>query len=587
MKTVLGASAALAIAVSLLVAQAPQADPSDPVLRAMVDELERSRALKVVDLEKPYYIEYSLEDADTFNVSASLGSLIVSRHTRNRVPQVQVRVGDYQFDNTNHVYAGYYAGTRYDPDTWPLENDYGLLRQCFWLATDRAYKSSVEAISRKRALLKNAATAETIPDFSKAPVVKILEPVKQPALDETAWNNRIVQLSDIYKAYPELHLSLVDVQIFRGTAYFVNSEGSVARYPDTLVQLTGSARAQAADGMPVHDLAVAARMETGQLPSDNELRRAFAQTAENIRALLKAPVGEAYSGPVLFEDVAAPQLLAQLIGDNLAAPRRPVSDPNRPIPFMPSDFETRVGSRVLPEWMDVVDDATQKEWRGRPLLGHSTLDLEGVPPKPVVAIEKGVLKEFITTRQPLKNFSGSTGSARLSGNFGARGAAISNLFVKASQTKPAAQLKAQLIDMVKQRNKPYGIIIRKLDYPTSAPVRELQTIMPGLMQGANGGRPVSPPVLVYRVYPDGREELVRGMRFRGLTARALRDIVAASDEQYVLDYVNNGAPFAVQGLGSYLAPTTVVAPALLFEDLEIDRAQDNLSKPPIVPPPPL
>ncbi len=571
---------------SSMFAQAPGKD-LDPVLKAMVDELERSRALRVVDLDKPYYIEYSLEDADNFHASASLGSLVSAVRNRARIPQVQVRIGDYNFDNTNHVYSGYYSGVRYDPQQWPLDNNYAVLRQCFWLATDRAYKAALEGIARKRASLKNAANAETVPDFSKAEPVRSVQDAHLSDFNQSRWADRAVKLSEGFAAYPELFASSVNVQIFRGISYFADSEGSLERTSDAVAEIQARASAQATDGMPLHDSATFAGLDTEALPSDSEIRGAFTQVAENLRALLKAPIGESYSGPVLFEGQAGGQLLAQLIGNNLRVSRRPVSDQGgRPVQHIASDFETKLNSRILPDWVDVVDDATQKEWHGRRLLGYYPFDLEGVAPRPVIAIQKGVLKSFITTRQPVRNVTGSNGHARLPGGYGAHAAAIGNLFVKASQAKPAAELKARLIDIVKQRNKPYGLLVRKLDYPSSASVRELQSMLAGVSQ-SGGALPVSPPILVYRVYPDGREELVRGLRFRALSSRALRDLVAASEESYVFDFINNAAPFAMIGAGGFLAPTTVVSPALLFEEIELEPAQDELSKPPLVPPPPI
>jgi hypothetical protein len=570
---------------SVLVAQGPVPE-RDPIVRAMVDELDRARVLKLLDLDKPYHVAYSLEDADIYTASASLGALIAANRNRARIPQVQVRVGSYEFDNTNHVHSTYSSGARYDPAQWPLDADYSTLRQCFWLATDRAYKNALEALARKRGSVKNAADPDLLPDFSKATPVRNLQPAKLGAFDERQWTSRIVKLSNLFLRYPELHASDVAAQAFHGIAYFANSEGTRGRTSENLYQILGRARLQSDDGMLLRDAVTFPALEANGIPADAEIERALAELGENVRALAKAPIGDAYSGPVLFEGSAAGQLLAQLLGDNLRVPRRPVSDPGRNVPFLASEFETRLGSRVMPEWIDVVDDATQTEWRGRRLLGHYPFDMEGVPPVPVLAVEKGVLKSFITTRTPTRNASESNGHARLGGNFGTRSAAISNLFVKASETKPAAQLKVDLIEMLKQRGKPYGMIVRKLDYPSSASVGELrQTI--GEMAQSGSSRPVSPPILVFRVYPDGREELVRGMRFRGLSTRALRDILAASEETYVFDFINNAAPFAMMGAGGFLAPTTVVAPAILFEDIELDRVRDEFSKPPIVPPPPI
>jgi TldD protein len=208
-----------------------------------------------------------------------------------------------------------------------------------------------------------------------------------------------------------------------------------------------------------------------------------------------------------------------------------------------------------------------------------------VKPKAVTLIQKGVLKTFLTTRQPSKNLPASNGHARLPDGFGTRSAAIGNLFVKPAQAAPLADLKARLIQMCKDRDKPYGLLIRKLDFPFSGGAAEIQTLRNNSANSGGSQRPVTPPSLIYRVYPDGREELIRGMAFKGLSTRSLRDILAASAETTAFDYINNGAPLARAGVGGYIAATSVIAPGLLFDELEVDRLQDELQKPPLVPPP--
>ena len=240
--------------------------------------------------------------------------------------------------------------------------------------------------------------------------------------------------------------------------------------------------------------------------------------AENLVALANAPKGEDYSGPVLFEGAAGAQIFAEVLGRNLALTRRPVADGGRGGGAQTSELEGRMGARVLPDTFDVVDDPTQKEWRGRPLFGSYTVDREGVVPKPLRLIEKGVLKNYLLTRQPVRGFEGSNGRARLPGGFGASAASISNLFVSSSEPVPVAELKKRLIELCRTRNKPYGIIVRKMDFPSSAGLDEARR----LLSAQQGGRPVSMPILVYKVYLDGREELVRGLRFRGFNVRSLQ-----------------------------------------------------------------
>jgi hypothetical protein len=558
------------------------AQGDDVVLRAMRDELNRSRGLKVLSLEAPYFIEYSMEDGDSFGVAASLGGLVAVRHDRFRVPEIKVRVGDYKFDNTDYVGSGYHFGTHYDIERFPLENSYDVLRRFLWLATDSAYKSAVEAISRKRAALKNVAVNQPLDDFARAEPLKKLMEIRHTQLDEESWSARVRELSAIFEAYPTVEASSVDLSAVQTGQYYLNSEGAEARIPDRLIYLRARAETQAPDGMVLHDAVAFHALDFDRMPAQPELRRGIAAMAANLAALAGAPKGEDYSGPVLFEGQAGAQLFAEVLGGNLALTRRPVMDPGRNNLGQESELEGRQGARILPEWFDVVDDPTQKEWQGRPLFGSYEVDREGVAPRPLVLVEKGVLKNFLLTRQPVAGFSGSNGRARLPGGYGANGAALSNLFVRATATVPETDLKKKLIEMCRQRNKPYGVIVRRIDYPSSASFEEARRL---LSNAGQGGHAVSAPVLVYKVYPDGKEELVRGLRFRGLNTRSLKDIQAAGDDSNVFEFLNNQAPFALIGGANYVAESCVIAPSLLIDDVELHPIEEELPKLPIVPAP--
>ena len=557
----------------------------DTLLRAMRDELSRSRGLKVLSLEAPYFIEYTIEDGDSFEVSASLGGLVSVRHNRFRLPEIKVRVGDYKFDNTGYAGSGLHFGTHYDIERFPLENSYEVMRRFLWLDTDSAYKSAVEAISRKRAALKNVSVNQPLDDFAKAePLKKILD-IRHTPLDEDAWSGRVRALSAIFEAYPALRASGVELSATQTAHYYLNSEGAEVRIPDNMIYLLARAEAQAPDGMLLHDAVVFQSLDYDRMPAEPELRRGIAALAASLAARASAPKGEDYSGPVLFEGTAGAQLFAEVLGSNLALARRPVMEPGRN-GFAPvSELEGRQGARILPEWFDVVDDPTQKEWHGRPLFGSYEVDREGVAPRPLSLVEKGVLKTFLLTRQPAPGFAGSNGRARLPGSFGANGAAISNLFVRATETVPVADLKKKLIEMCKQRNKPYGAIVRRMDFPSSASFEEVRRLLGNSAQA--GGHPVSAPVLVYKVYPDGREELVRGLRFRGLNARSLKDILGAGDDNNVFEFLNNQAPFALIGGANYVAESCVIAPSVLIDDVELHPLEEEPPKLPIVPAPEL
>jgi hypothetical protein len=569
---------------------AQQAKPSDDdaLLRAMKDELKRSSEIHIVNLDPAYFFEYRVEDTRSFATAATLGALLSSGELHTRIPMVQVRVGDYAFDNTDHIYSGAYSGTRYDSGELPIDENYAAFRDTFWLATDRAYKTAEDAIARKRSSLKNVNVPDKLPDFYRATPVQAILPINRVPLDQSRWRDLVVKLSAIFSRYPQALTSGVEIQISQSTNYLVNSEGTVERTPEDLASVRIDARGLAADGTSVRDGEVIEAFEAAGLPAEDELRRRVTAVADHLAALSTAPAGEAYDGPMLFEAPAAAQLFGQLLGDNLKFTRKPVVDAGRNAPYMPSEFENRMESRVLPEWMTVTDDPSQTTWHGQTLLGHYVYDMEGVAPVPLTLVDKGQLKSVLMTRTPvMKGFDASNGRARLSGSFGARDPGFGNMFVHASETKPAADMKRILIDMVRQRNKAYGILIRKLDFPSTASIDEFRRTAAAMARSGGNGRPVAQPLLAYKVYPDGREELIRSVRFHGLSARSLRDIVAASDESYVFNFTDSNAPLALIGAGTYTTSSSVIAPAILFDEMELEPIQEEVTRPPVVPAPSL
>lgn len=557
----------------------------DPLMRAMAEEMSRAPKLRVLD--PLYFLEYGVDDADLYMVGASLGAM--TRESRNRIRALRVtaRVGDLVSDNTNSIFTDLYSGARYDSDFLPLDDNIYALRHALWLATDRAYKGASEARSRKAAALRGVTVTDPLPDFSPAAINQVVQDVKPLKAEDPQWVSRVKNLSLVYAAYPQIALSSVEYQAGAGEYYYMNSEAAAARVPDRLYILQTRASMQAADGSTLYDGASVQSLDASLLPSESGLRTVVEGVAKNLTALGAAPVGDDYTGPVLFEPHAAAQIFAEIIGASISVMRRPVSEPGRPLPIAPSEFEGRLGSRVLPEWMTVKEEPAQAEWNGRPLIGKFAVDLEGQIPKPVTVVDKGILKAYMMTRTPVRGAGETNGHARLPGPFGMKLARFGNLFVTAEQAAPMSGLKKRMLEMVQQQGKPYGLLIRKMDFPSSAPADELRRLAVRNSRSGSQGRPVSSPVLVYRVYPDGREELVRGMRFRNLGARSFRDILMASSEQALFDYLENGAPFALMGGGTFVVGASVVAPGVLFEELELERPNEDRPKLPVVPMPAL
>jgi len=557
----------------------------DPVLRAMRDELHRSMTLNFASLDKPYFIEYAMEDGHRVQVSAVLDGIVSVEENDYRVPRVSVRVGRPQFDNTNYVGSRLSYSGRYS-SSFPLEDDYGTLRRSFWLATDQAYKSALEAISRKMAALKNVSMTEELPDFSPAEPAKRIEEIKPAKIDADSWKTRVKALSTAFLDYPGLRNSAVEYTASTGARRMVTSDGVEIRVPEQESQLRLQTTAQAKDGMTLRDAVVFNCLGLDGLPSQAELLKIAGDLGKTVTELAGAPRGEDYSGPVLFDGMAAAQIIAELLGRNLSLSRKPVTDPGGAGGTMASELEGRKGSRILPESFTVVDDPTLKAWKGRNLFGFTEVDEEGVVPKPLTIVEKGILKNYVLTRQPVRGFPATNGRARMQGPYGGTVAGITNLIVQSNEVASPAELKARMIDMLKQRDKQFGIIVRKMDFPSTASGNEVRRLISGAAR-SGGSRPISLPLRVYRVYVDGHEEMVRGLRFRALNVRSLKDIVAAGNDLNVFSYPENGQPFALMGAGSETAETSVVAPTLLIDDLELVRMEDEQPKLPLVPAPQL
>jgi hypothetical protein len=388
-------------------------------------------------------------------------------------------------------------------------------------------------------------------------------------------------LSAVFTRFPEVKSSAVELEASDGGYYVVNSEGTEVREPEPVSFVRVRAQAQAADGSTLRDAVTIHAFDPAHLPAQAELERDAAVLAQNVTALAHASKGEDYNGPVLFEGVAGAQIFAEVLGHNLGAVRRQTG--GRGGASNVSELDGRIGARVLPESFDVTDDPTVKDWHGHPLFGSYGVDREGVAPKPLHLVEKGVLKGYLLTRQPVRGFEGSNGHGRLPGASGGASAAIGNLFVSSSESVPPAELKKKLVQLIQARGKDYGIIVREMDFPSSGSVDEVRR----MMTAAQGGRPVSMPILVYKVFPDGREEMVRGLRFRGLNVRSLKDILAAGDDAQPFDFMDSQQIFALMGGSSFTSEACVVAPSILIDDLEMHPAEEELPKLPLVPAPEL
>jgi len=524
-------------------AAAHAAAKGDGLLEALLTELDRSKAqLKMDQVQPPYFIEYRVNEVDDFSAEAAFGAVRESQRGHYRVLRVVVRIGDYRQDS-------FYARGEGESTILPLDNDPIALRHQIWLATDDAYKAAGQALAEKQAELKRfSADSNPVDDFAKTPQLIAVDPTVSAKIDEASWKKTLEDVTNLYRQYPDVQSVTASARFSAVNEYLVNTEGTVTRCGKTTysVQLNGAA--QAADGMRLgrSPAYVVARME--ELPSHDALMANARSMLDTIVALRQAPiVEEEYRGPVLFSADAADDIVASLIGQNVVGRKPALGRPNRTT----GAFATSYKARVLPNFLSVLDDPTLKDFQGKSLVGSYIFDSEGVRAQPVNTIENGTLTNYLIGRQPLRDFPASNGHGRAGAGMAA-GPNLGVLLLKSSEAQAPEDLKKKVIDMVKEQGKPYGYRVETL------------------------GQPGNTPRLLYRVYAsDGHEELVRGAVFNELDTRALRTAVIAAGNDPLVSNRPGGVP------------TTVISPSLLFDELEVKRADTSKDKLPEYPTPPL
>jgi predicted Zn-dependent protease len=522
-------------------AESPQADSAslDPLLQAMQQELERSKAkLKMDNVRAPYYIEYRLSDIDEYDAEAAFGALRQEQRFHGRSVRVVVRVGDYKQDS-------YYGPGVGSAAFAPLDNNSTALRWQLWLATDQAYKAASQALAQKQAALSQFTSGQPFDDFAKAPVLQSVGPVAKLDFDPKTWKEALEKSTALFRTDPKIESLTAGLRFRAVNQYFVNTEGSMTRQGYTVYFLNAAGSTQAADGMRLDRSPYYAASNWKELPGPDEFQSDAAKLIETLRGLRDAPVVEEdYRGPVLFGPDAASDLFFEMVGENVLG--------NRPKPGESArttgDYSSNYKGRVLPPFLSVIDDPTIKTFEGKSLIGSYEVDDEGVRAETVPLIADGSLVSYLLGREPIRDFPESNGHGRAAPGQ-SPSPSIGNLIVQSKQSLSPDELKKKLIAICKEDNKTFGYYVETL-----------------------AG---SSPRLLYRVYEDGHQELVRGAAFDELDTRTLRnDLIAVGNDPLVSN--RQGA-----------IPATVISPSVLFDELEVKRSDHQNNKLPEYPPPDL
>jgi predicted Zn-dependent protease len=517
------------------------------MLKAMQTELGREKAnLVLPGMQRPYFIEYQLDDLSSYEAVANYGALTREESNHQRVVRVTVRVGDYAADSSTSRGDGAIALA-------PSDNNPEALRYALWTATDTAYKNALQAYAAKQAALKQFQDPQMEHDFAEAKPVVHVAPLVAIDLDRKAWKQRIIDASGLFETDPEVRTSAEQVQYstsnVRAVAvnrYLVNTEGTVVRQGYTGYFAGISVGGQAPDGMRLGRDNGSTAADAKELETWPEFRKRVIDDLKSLTALRAAPVVPAddYHGPILFSGDAMSDIMARLFVPNIEADRPAMGTTARTTGVYASSYK----SRVLPAMLDVTDDPLMTKFAGKTLLGAYEIDDEGVPAQSVDVVAKGILQSYLIGREPVKDFPSSNGHGRSAPGQAAHSRA-SVVILKSSEAVPVSELNKRLLAMAKEQGRD---------------VYAVETL----------GGPLEPRLL-YRIHADGSRKLVRGAVFDELDNRSLRsDIVAVGNDDYV---ANSLGP----------VPQTIIAPSMLFDDVGVKRAVEEQQKLPYYPPPAL
>jgi len=524
-------------------------------------KLELDRSMKTLGAQDPpaYFISYTITDTQRTTVSGSNGALLNSDETRNRWLEVAVRTGSYDLDNTHKVDG------RQPPDggpgsNAPLDDDPEVLRRAIWLETDKQYRAAAEALIKIKAGKEVKVQTEEgrAPDFSREKPQVSSSPWVSYTLERKPWEQKVRDYTSYFRQSAAVINSIVTFTAQAQNAVQLNSEGSQLQFGQIRYRLELFIQGKAGDGMDIDRYYNFDWVNAGEAPDDKAVYAAAAQLRKEMEGLVVSPLNDPTVGPALLTGRAAAVFFHEVFGHRAEGHRQ--KDVNEG-----QTFAKKVDEPILPEFLSVVDDPTMKKLGKQDLLGYFQFDDESVAGQRVVLVDHGVLKSFEMSRSPLVGFPHSNGHGRR--QLGAEPVSRQgNLIVESNKTLTNTELRAKLVELVKQQGKPYGLLIDDIA---------------GGFTFTGRGQPQAfqvEPLVVYKVFADGRpDELVRGVDIVGTPLAALTKIVATGDTPEVF----NGYCGAESGY----VPVSAAAPAILTSELEVQKKQTSTDRPPILPPP--
>jgi len=527
----------------------------------MKDELTHSLDALKGQSTPPYFLSYEIGESNNISIVGSFGTITRSNESRRRLMNIDLRVGDYKVDNTRALRGSgqsFDFADRFSFIEIPIEDDPAAIRTTLWYHTDQKYKRAVEQLTKVKTNMQVQVEQEDkSADFSQEPPETYTEKLQALALDRHTWEEKIRKYTAPFARYGDIYEANAVLSASAETRWFVSNEGSQIQTSQTYYRLFISAFTKADDGMELPRYESFFAFTPEGLPDDAAILKAVDKMIQDLRALRTAPVVEPYTGPAILSGRASGVFFHEVFGHRIEGHRQKRVEEGQ-------TFKKMVNDKVLPDSFSVVFDPTLYRLGNQDLVGAYRYDDEGVKARRLSVVENGVFKNFLMSRTPIDGFPGSNGHGRNQAGF-APVARQSNLIVQASSPVTRAELKKMLLEQIQKENKPFGLLFDDIQGGFTITTRTIPNAFNVL------------PVMVYRIYPDGKEELVRGVDLIGTPLTTFSKILAADDQVGVF----NG----VCGAESGWVPVSAVSPGILLSQIEVQKKSMSQERPPLLPAP--
>jgi predicted Zn-dependent protease len=534
----------------------------DRVLKAMNQELQRSmnKLAAIPDVMPPYFMSYQVTAKEQVNIQSTLGTILVNSHTKRRLLDVDVRVGSYQLDNTHPLRGGFHpSGNILGAREISLEDDLPSLKAIIWQETDKKFKSAVERFTKiKTNRQVTVKEDDQSADFSQELPVQHLGKRARISIDRDKWGRILKEYSALFKGYPLIYSSQVNLMVVAETKYFTNSEGTILRHSRNHWRISMRASTKTIDGMDLFKFESFDAGEMDKLPSKSDIIKVIQEMIADLLALRQAPLMEPYTGPAILTGRAAGVFFHEIFGHRIEGHRQKDEREGQ-------TFTRQLNKPILPDFISIVDDPTITSYGQTDLNGSYDFDDEGVRATRVEIVSKGILKNFLMSRSPIRGFKKSNGHGRKQP--GRRPVSrMGNLLILAHRSVSDSKLRQMLMDECRRQKKSYGLFFKDI----SGGFTYTGRYMP---QSFN-----VTPLVVYKIFTDGRpDQLVRGVDLIGTPLVTFSRIIGCSSSYEVF----NGYCGAESGS----VPVSAVAPAILTAQIEVQKKGKGVSKPPVLPPP--